>query len=89
VAVAGTAMGLINAVGNLGGFVGPYVGGYLQDVTHGSFLATSIFLACCLLAAGLVMLSLRRGGDRPVARGRVQEESPSGAMADRPTKRIS
>ncbi len=66
VAVAGTAMGLINAVGNLGGFVGPYVGGFLQDATHGSFLATSIFLACCLLAAGLVMLTLRRGGDRPV-----------------------
>jgi sugar phosphate permease len=67
VVVAGAAMGLINAVGNLGGFVGPYVGGFLQDVTHGSFFATSIFLACCLLAAGLVMLSLRRKGDRPVA----------------------
>ncbi len=66
VAVAGTAMGLINAVGNLGGFVGPYVGGFLQDATHGSFLATSIFLSGCLLAAGLVMLTLRRGGDRPV-----------------------
>jgi nitrate/nitrite transporter NarK len=73
VAVAGTAMGLINAVGNLGGFVGPYVGGYLQDLTHGSFLATSIFLACCLLAAGLVMLTLRRGGDRPVAGGHGHE----------------
>ncbi|WP_083527847.1 MFS transporter [Curtobacterium ammoniigenes] len=66
VAVAGTAMGLINAIGNLGGFVGPYVGGFLQDITGGSFFATSIFLACCLLAAGLVMLTLRRGGDRPV-----------------------
>ncbi|HEV7167557.1 MAG TPA: MFS transporter, partial [Micrococcaceae bacterium] len=50
VVVAGTAMGLINAVGNLGGFVGPYVGGFLQDATHGSFLATSVFLAACLLA---------------------------------------
>jgi MFS family permease len=67
VVVAGSAMGLINAVGNLGGFVGPYVGGFLQDATHGSFLATSIFLAACLLAAGLVMLTLRRGGDRPLS----------------------
>ncbi|WP_250545471.1 MFS transporter [Paenarthrobacter sp. DKR-5] len=66
--VAGSAMGLINAVGNLGGFVGPYVGGFLQDATHGSFMATSIFLACCLLAAGLVMLTLRRGGDRPIGK---------------------
>ncbi|MCY0906032.1 MFS transporter [Arthrobacter sp. H14-L1] len=67
IAVAGTAMGLINAVGNLGGFVGPYVGGFLQDATHGSFLAASVFLAACLLAAGLVMLTLRRRGDRPVS----------------------
>jgi nitrate/nitrite transporter NarK len=67
VVVAGSAMGLINAVGNLGGFVGPYVGGFLQDVTHGSFMATSVFLAACLLAAGLVMLTLRKGGDRPTA----------------------
>jgi MFS family permease len=67
VVVAGSAMGLINAVGNLGGFVGPYVGGFLQDITHGSFMAASVFLAACLLAAGLVMLTLRKGGDRPVA----------------------
>ncbi|HEY5224944.1 MAG TPA: MFS transporter [Microbacteriaceae bacterium] len=66
IAMAGTAMGLINAVGNLGGFFGPYVGGVLQDMAGGSFFPASIFLACCLLAAGLVMLTLRRGGDRPV-----------------------
>jgi sugar phosphate permease len=59
VALAGTAMGLINALGNLGGFVGPYIGGYLQDVGHGSFLSTSIALAVALLLAGLVMLTVR------------------------------
>ncbi|HEY0814898.1 MAG TPA: MFS transporter [Pseudonocardia sp.] len=58
VALAGTAMGLINALGNLGGFVGPYVGGYLQDVSHGSFLSTSVVLAAALLLGGLVMLTL-------------------------------
>jgi hypothetical protein len=35
----------------------------------------SIFLAICLLAAGLVMLTLRRGGDRPV--GAEQVGSPT------------
>ena len=45
VAIAGAAMGLINALGNLGGFVGPYVGGLLQDASGGSFLTTSVFLA--------------------------------------------
>lgn len=65
VALAGAAMGFINALGNLGGFVGPYIGGWLQDVS-GSFKSTSWFLAAALLAAGLVMLTLRKGGDRPV-----------------------
>jgi len=65
VAVAGAAMGFINAVGNLGGFVGPYVGGFLQDASGGSFFTASIFLAICLVLAGLVMLSLRKRGDRP------------------------
>jgi MFS family permease len=64
VVIVGAAMGFINALGNLGGFVGPYVGGWLQDRAGGSFLTTSIFLAAALLAAGLVMLTLRRRGDR-------------------------
>jgi MFS family permease len=64
-ALAGAAMGFINALGNLGGFVGPYVGGWLQD-RSGSFLSTSYFLAAALLAAGVVMLTLRKRGDRPV-----------------------
>jgi MFS family permease len=66
VVLAGAAMGFINALGNLGGFVGPYVGGWLQDLAGGSFLSTSFFLGACLLAAGLVALTLRRRGDRPV-----------------------
>jgi MFS family permease len=66
VALAGAAMGLVNALGNLGGFIGPYVGGWLQDTSNGSFKTTSVFLAGCLLAAGLLMLTLRRRGDRPV-----------------------
>jgi MFS family permease len=66
VALAGGAMGLINALGNLGGFVGPYIGGYLQDASGGSFLSTAVVLAIALLAAGLVMLTLRRRADLPV-----------------------
>jgi MFS family permease len=65
-ALAGAAMGFVNAIGNLGGFVGPYAGGWLQDASGGSFKTTSVFLAAALLAAGLVMLTLRKRGDRPV-----------------------
>ena len=64
VAIAGTAMGLINALGNLGGFVGPYVGGWLQDASGGSFLSTAIVLAVCLLLGGLVMLTVRGQAQR-------------------------
>ena len=56
---AAAAIGLINSVGNLGGFAGPYVVGYLSKATH-SFAAGVLYLAlCALMAAGLV-LSLRK-----------------------------
>jgi nitrate/nitrite transporter NarK len=64
VALAGGAMGLINALGNLGGFAGPYLGGWLQDRTGGSFFATSLVLAVALFLAGLVMIWVGRRGDR-------------------------
>lgn len=78
VALAGGAMGLINALGNLGGFAGPYLGGFLQDVSGGSFLSTAIVLAIALVLGGLVMLTLRRQADKPVLG--VQ---PEGAAAQR------
>jgi MFS family permease len=77
VALAGAAMGFVNAIGNLGGFVGPYIGGWLQDAS-GSFKSTSWFLGAALLAAGLVMLTLRKRGDRPVGENPVTDEVPAG-----------
>ncbi|HTH99988.1 MAG TPA: MFS transporter [Acidisoma sp.] len=58
VALAGGAMGLINALGNLGGYFGPYLGGYLQDRT-GSFVATAMLFAGALLLSGLLVLTIR------------------------------
>jgi sugar phosphate permease len=64
--VVGGAMGLINALGNLGGYLGPFVGGYLQQTT-GGFLGTALFLGGSLLAAGLLVLTVRvTGVPRPV-----------------------
>jgi MFS family permease len=65
VALAGGAMGLINALGNLGGFAGPYVGGWLQDASGGSFMSAAVVLAIALLAGGLIMITLRRHADKP------------------------
>ncbi len=67
-AVAGGAMGLINALGNLGGFFGPTIGGYLQQ-TSGNFTSTAFLLAGSMFAAGLVMLTVKNGEPRADARG--------------------
>jgi MFS transporter, ACS family, tartrate transporter len=60
--LSGTAaaggIALINAVGNLGGFVGPYLMGALKDAT-GSYSAGLRVLAGAYVLGGLVVLSLR------------------------------
>jgi MFS family permease len=84
VALAGGAMGLINALGNLGGFVGPYLGGYLQDVSGGSFLSTAVVLAVALVLGGLVMLTLRRQADQPVLAQAEPRPAPAAGAQTRP-----
>ena len=58
---AAGGIALINAIGNLGGFVGPYVLGWLKDYT-GSYEAGLYFLAACALAsAAITVVSVRSG----------------------------
>jgi MFS family permease len=75
VALAGGAMGLINALGNLGGFVGPSIGGFLQDVSGGSFFSTAVVLAVALVLGGLVMRTLRAHADKPVLVTQAEAEA--------------
>jgi sugar phosphate permease len=56
VEVAGSARGLINALGNLGGFCGPYAVGVLTQ--HVSSAAGVYCLAAVLAVAGLLALTL-------------------------------
>jgi MFS family permease len=83
VALAGGAMGLINALGNLGGFAGPYLGGFLQDASGGSFLSTAIVLAVALVLGGLVMLTLRRQADKPVRPAAAPVTAPRSSVTRR------
>jgi MFS family permease len=63
---AAGAIAMINSVGNLGGFVGPFAMGLIWDAT-GSFTGGIMFLIAMLLcAAGLLML-LRKSGKRSEA----------------------
>ncbi len=49
------ALGLINSIGNLSGFVGPYLTGWIKSVTQSNQLAFSV-IACFVLAAGITAL---------------------------------
>jgi ACS family tartrate transporter-like MFS transporter len=55
---AAATFGLINSVGQLGGFAGPYVIGFLNDRTH-SLTASFGFIALAYLSAGVAVLRLR------------------------------
>ena len=54
---AAGAIGLINSCGNVGGFVGPYLTGFLKELT-GTFTIAWMYLAFSLTCAGLIMLTL-------------------------------
>jgi ACS family tartrate transporter-like MFS transporter len=54
---AAGAIALINSIGNLGGFAGPYVVGIVKQTTH-SFAGGMIVMAVSLVAAGLLALTL-------------------------------
>ena len=56
---AAGAVGMINSIGNLGGFAGPYITGWIRQST-GSFAGAMVYLAFCLAAAGLLILTLRK-----------------------------
>jgi len=58
VAAAG-AVGFINSVGNTGGYLGPYLTGFIKDLT-GSYHAAYVLFAIFLFAAGLLMLTLAK-----------------------------
>jgi sugar phosphate permease len=56
---AAGAIGLINSAGNVGGFVGPNITGWVKEAT-GSFAGAMVYLAVSLAAAGLLILTLKK-----------------------------
>ena len=57
---AAASIGLINSLGNLGGFVGPLMMGYLVHRTH-SFTAGLLYLVGSLCLSGILMLAVGAG----------------------------
>ena len=56
---AAGAIGLINSCGNIGGFVGPYITGWIKQTT-GSFVGAWVYLACSLVISGLLILTFKK-----------------------------
>jgi MFS transporter, ACS family, tartrate transporter len=61
---AAAGIGLINAVGNLGGFIGPFLMGWIRDIS-GDFLVGLRVLAIAAVFSGLVVASVREGRADP------------------------
>src|SRR5438105_4680386 len=56
--VAAASIGMINSIGNLGGFAGPYIVGYLNRTTH-SFTTGVTYLSLSAMVAASLVLTLR------------------------------
>jgi MFS transporter, ACS family, tartrate transporter len=55
---AAMAIGVINCFGNLGGFLGPYMVGFLSN-SSGSYRSGMLFLGGCALMASILVLFVR------------------------------
>lgn len=63
-AEAATAVGLINSVGSIAGFAGPYIFGYVYERTGGSFSLGLRFVMAAALVAGLMILRIPKAAPR-------------------------
>ena len=61
---AAGAIALINSVGNLGGFAGPYLMGWMKDVT-GHYDVGLRILSGVMFLGGLIVLTMRLRSAKP------------------------
>jgi len=77
-AAAAACIGMINSFGNLGGFAGPYVIGFLTDRT-GGYGAGIVYLGAMALAGAVLVLSVHASRSRPAIPAAITEEQRSNA----------
>ena len=70
---AAGGIALINSIGNLGGFVGPYAIGWIKDATGETTLGL-VVLAACLLISGIVILLIGHDSKMEMAGSRMIAE---------------
>lgn len=79
---AAPAVGMINAFGALGGFIGTYIVGALGG---GTSAVPFVFLAACLLVAALLMFAVHR----PRQAGKAARPAPVSDRRDPNTARAA
>jgi len=72
-AAAAGGIALINALGNIGGFLGPFAVGWIKDRT-GSYSLALVAIACGVLLSGIIALVL--GQDRRAEYGNTTPAPP-------------
>jgi MFS transporter, ACS family, tartrate transporter len=70
---AAGGIALINSIGNLGGFVGPYVIGWIKDATGETTLGL-VVLAACSIMAGVVAFLIGHDSKIEMAGSRIMAE---------------
>lgn len=68
---AGTAIAIVNSVGAVGAFCGPYAMGWLRDKTYTYIAGLWVIAACVLLGAVLVIVDARAPRSAPKPQGVV------------------
>ena len=71
-AAAAAGIATINSIGNLGGFVGPTMIGWIKDMT-GSFLGGLYFVAGLLILSAVLSLVLSRSRREPTVAAPVAQ----------------
>src|SRR5271166_2931554 len=68
---AAAGIAAINSIGNLGGFLGPFLIGWARQAT-GSFTAGLMISAVTLLASAMFVISLRRSAKLSILQPAIQ-----------------
>jgi ACS family tartrate transporter-like MFS transporter len=69
-AAAAVGIALVNSIGNLGGYVGPFIVGWIKNSTQ-SFEAGLYFLAACAaISAAITLVAARATGGGAAAHAR-------------------
>ena len=80
---AAGAIAMINSIGNVGGFVGPYALGYIREAT-GSYNAGILLMAGSLVISALLVISLKKTG-KAIEPARPAQANTVTAPVYRPT----